>query len=178
MQIETCRAGAVVKADYCALVRCEVEFEVPEGYPKILLFYQKAAAAAVRWSEEILGEKAQKEYKLLPDLWAKARFLPYRFRLRGKPIFEDSGHFAVVCESVLLRGSERSVRRAAQVWEKREQTILPGRETLRRFGGKKAGIPKGFRADGWYPANGELVFFRNPDSKSPFSEKKIKIILK
>lgn len=178
MQTEPCRAGTIVKADYCALVRCEAEFEVPEGYPNVLLFYQKAAAAAVRWSEEILGEKAKKEYELLPDLWAKARFLPYRFRLRGKPIFEDPGHFALLCESALLRGSERSVRRSAQVWGKREQTILPGREILRRFGCKKTTIPKEFRADGWYPENGELVFFRNPDFKSPFSEKKIKIILK
>ncbi len=176
MPSEICRADFVVREDYRVLARCEVEIEVPEGHPNIALFYQKTAGAAVRWSEEVLAKKVKNEYALLPDVWAKARFLPYRFCLRGKTVFEDLEYVAVVCQAVLSHGNEREVRRAAQVWSKREGTLLPSRLVKRLFGGKKMSLPKGFRADGCYPTNGEMIFFRNPTAKEPFLEKKAKIV--
>lgn len=176
MPNDICRADFVVREDYRVLARCEVEIEVPEGHPNIALFYQKTAGAAVRWSEEVLAKKVKNEYALLPDVWAKARFLPYRFSLRGKIVFEDPEIFVMVCRSVFSRGSERQARRSAQVWNKREGTILPNRLVLRRFGGKKTAKPKGFRVEGCYPVGGEMVFFRNPTAKNVSAEKKIKII--
>ena len=176
MQTEIFRTAAVVRGDYRVLARCEVEIEVPEGHANFALFYQKTAEAAVRWCREVLGERIKKEYALLPDVWAKARFLPYRFSLRGKIVFEDPEIFVMVCRSVFSRGSERQARRSAQVWNKREGTILPNRLVLRRFGGKKTAKPKGFRVEGCYPVGGEMVFFRNPTAKTVSAEKKIKII--
>jgi len=176
MQTEIFRTAAVVRGDYRVLARCEVEIEVPEGHSNFALFYQKTAEAAVRWCREVLGERVKKEYALLPDVWAKARFLPYRFSLRGKIVFEDPEIFVIVCRSVFSRGSERQARRSAQVWNKREGTILPNRLVLRRFGGKKTAKPKGFRVEGCYPVGGEMVLFRNPTAKNVSAEKKIKII--
>ena len=175
MGFESCRAYVIVKEDGRVLVRCDAEIRIPEGYPIALSFYQKAAETATRWGEEVLGEQAKKEYAALPDFWAKARFLPLRFRLRGEPVYEDEKYFAIVCDSVLLQGNERQVRRSAQVWNKREQTILPKRQILRLFGAGKQPLPKGFREDGCYPVPGEMVFFRNPDAKKQFIEQKIKI---
>lgn len=176
MQTEILRENAVVREDYRILARCEVEIEVPEGHANFALFYQKTAEAAVRWGKEFLGEKAKKEYALLPDVWAKARFLPYRFSLRGKIVFEDPEILVTVCQSVLSHGGERQARRSAQVWNKREGTILPNRLVLRCFGGKKTAKPKGFRVEGCYPVGGEMIFFHNPTAKTQFAEKKIKII--
>ena len=176
MQTEIFRTAAVVRGDYRVLARCEVEIEVPEGHSNFALFYQKTAEAAVRWCREVLGERIKKEYALLPDVWAKARFLPYRFHLHGKTVYEDSEILVTVCQSVLSHGGERRVRRSAQVWNKREGTILPNRLVLRRFGGKKTAKPKGFRVEGCYPVDGEMVFFRNPTAKTVSAEKKIKII--
>lgn len=175
MELECCRAGAAIREDYRVLANCEVEIQIPKVYPKVLLFYQKMAAAAVRWSEERLFEMVKKEYLALPDLWAKSAFLPYRFRLHGDVVFENAACFALVCESTLLHGNERRLRRAAQVWDKREESILPLRQILRSFGGRKIPKQKEFRATGGYPENGNLILFRNADSTSPFAERKIQL---
>ncbi len=173
METECLRAGAVIREDYRILVKCEVEIRAPKEYAKALLFYQKMASAAVNFGRDFLGEQGKKEYAVLPDLWAKARFLPYRFRLYGEPVFEDSECFAIVCNATFLHGGEREIRRTAQVWSKRDQTILPNRQVLRRFCGRKLPKTKGFRADGCYPENGEVVLFRNSESQTPFTERKI-----
>ncbi|MBE6530148.1 MAG: hypothetical protein E7680_06100 [Ruminococcaceae bacterium] len=175
MELECFRTGTVVKEDYRILAKCEIEFQIPKEYTKVGIFYQKMAEAGIRWSEEILFENAKKEYSELPDLWSKSRFLPYRFRLCGGPIYENTDYFAVVCESTLSHGNERTVRRSAQVWNSREQTILPNNLTLRLFGKQKITRKKGFRPDGCYFLNGNLILFRNPDSKTPFMEHKIPI---
>ena len=175
MEIQTVRLGGVVKVEHRVLVRYEAAVRLPDGFPKVLLFYRKTAEAVIRWSEEILGARAKKEYGALHDFWAQARFLPYRFFLQGEPVYEDETYFAIVCNSVFTQGNERQVRRCAQVWNKREQTILPPALVWRFFGKGKPPRQKGFRADGCYPTPGEMVFFQNPDSKTPFIERKIKI---
>ena len=175
MRNESFRTGITIKKDFRILVKCEVEMQVPKEVPLVLPFYQKMGDAAIRWSQEILGEKTRKEYASLPDLWAKARFLPVRFRLQGAPVFEDADHLVMVCQSVLLQGNERLVRRSAQVWNKWEGTVLPERQVLRHFCRGKCKKPKGFRADGCYPCGEEMIFFRNPTAKMTFLEQKIRI---
>ncbi len=174
MENECFRTGATIKEDFRILVKCEVEMQLPKDIPLIMPFYQKMGDAAIRWSREQLGEKTRKEYASLPDLWAKARFLPVYFRLQGAPAFEDADHLVMVCHSVLSQGNERLIRRSAQVWNKREGTVLSDRLVLRRFCKGKCKKPRGFHADGCYPCGGEMIFFRNPTAKAPFSEQKIK----
>ncbi len=178
METECCRAGTIVKEDFRVLVRCAVEIQVPQENPAALSFYQKTAEAAVRWCMEVLGERAKREYAVLSDLWAKARFLPYRYALQGKVVFEDAAYFALVCESTFSHGNERRIRHAAQVWNKREGSVLPLRQVLRLFGGQKIPKEKGFRPDGAYPENGKLILFQNANSKLPFAERELQIFEK
>ena len=168
METEKCRAQAIVREDYRTLVHADAEIEIPSGMEKVTAFYRSVVRAAVRWAEEAEGKRAREAYAAINDIWEKSRFVPAVMRLRGTCHLIDEVHFAVVCEAVLTRGSERETRCAAQVWNRVEETLLPMREILRRWLGQTRQPKLGYHADGCYPINGEVVFFRNPRGTDPF----------
>ena len=164
MKTEFCRAQAAVRRDHRTLVRAEAKIEIPEGNETVAAFYGELIRAAMRWAEEVLGERAGREYEALgDDVWAKSRFQPYLLRLEGTLHPVGERHFVIVTDRIFSHGTERRTGRTAQVWDRDENTVLPMREILRRWLGKRSVPRLGFRPDGCYPTGrGSVLFFRDP----------------
>lgn len=171
METELCAAHAVLREEYRTLVRADATIAIPRENEAMRRFYGQMIQTAVRWAEEVEGARQRAAYLALSDIWERSRFRPSVLRLSGSAREIDDRFLAVVCDLTLTRGDGGGEhRRSAQVWNPAENTFLPEKEILRRwFGGKKAG-DFGYRADGCYPENGGVVFFRNPHRGEPFSE--------
>ena len=156
---ETLRGS--VREEYRVLLRAEAELILPDGLERICEFYRKTGEACLSWILEGEGERMRAEYNLLSDTAEKARFRAAHYRMECRPVWERESYAAWVCRSVLFCRGEESTRLMAQVWDLSEQTVLPTGQILRLCPplGKKKRPP--FRADGVYPQNGELVFYRN-----------------
>ena len=168
MNTEQCRAHTVLREDHRTLLRVDVEIVIPSGNETVRTFYEKIAGAAVRWAEDEEAPLVRNAYAACADFREKSRFQPYLFRLVGNSYETDERHFTVVCRSTLIRNGNRQTRLAAQVWNFSENTVLPVKEVLRRWFGGLRRPDLGYRADGCYPVNGEIVFFRNPHGSEPF----------
>ncbi len=151
-----------VREEYRVLLRANVTLILPSGLERVCTFYRKTGEACLSWILEGEGERLRAEYQRLSDCIEKARFPTARYRMECAPVWEERGHAAWVCRSVLCRGGEESRRTMAQVWDLAEETVLPTGQILRLCPpeGRRKHPP--FRADGVYPQNGELIFYRNP----------------
>ena len=170
METEKCRAHTVLREDYRTLLRLDAQIEIPKECHGMRAFYEKMLRAAVRWAEEQEGEDTRRAYAACETIRDKSRFQTRSFRLDGILYEIGDRDCAVVCRSTWIRDGERQTRCSVQFWDLSEQTILPIKQVLcRRFG--RFRMPKlGYRADGCYPQNGDLVFFRNPHGKEPYRE--------
>ncbi|MBO4308852.1 MAG: hypothetical protein J5885_03380 [Clostridia bacterium] len=170
MNTEQCRAHTVLREDYRTLLRVDAEITIPSDNETVRAFYEKVAQAAVRWAEEAETPRVRSAYAACADIREKSRFQPYLFRLAGECYEIDEHHFAVVCRSTLLRNGNRQTRLSAQVWNATDNSILPMKSVLRQWFGSSRRPNLGYRAEGCYPMNGEVVFFRNSHGEEPFRE--------
>ena len=172
METEKCRAHTVLREDYRTLLRLDAEIEIPKERQVMRDFYEKMLRAAVRWVEEREGEETRKAYASCETIREKSRFQTRLLRLEGTLFEIGDRDCAIICRSTWIKNGERQTRCSVQFWNLSEQTILPVKQVLRRRFGC-ARMPKlGYRADGCYPQNGDLVFFQNPHGKEPYREAK------
>ena len=170
METEKCRAHTVLREDYRTLLRLDAQIEIPNECQGMRAFYEKMLRAAVRWAEEQEGEETRSAYAACETIREKSRFQTRSFRLEGTLYEIGDRDCAVVCRSTWIRDGEQQTRCSVQFWDLSEQTILPIKQVLRRRFGRVRMPKLGYRADGCYPQNGDLVFFRNPHGKEPYRE--------
>ncbi len=166
--------GAVIEG-YTVLMRAEAELLLPCGHIEICNFYSLLAEKCMTWAIEVYGEKRRALFLDLQDLSERTRFKTahYRFRMR-EPWYKDE-HMAIVCESFLKGDTsegESSYRRISHVWNVAEETILPISLIKELFSCRMDSRRIGFKADGVYPENEELVFYKNASQKNDFMEKR------
>lgn len=167
--------GATVEG-YRVLLRAEADLLLPRDYPKIHAFYLALAEKCIAWATEVSGERVRQSYLKTESNVEKARFRTYRYSFRMRYPKSDEGHAVILCESQLSGLDGRNAyRRLSHVWYLSEETVLPHRQILRLYAYGKRGIGCGFRADGIYPEEGELVFFKNATEKTDFMEKRYAI---
>ena len=176
MKFEKTEMHATVCEGYQVLLSADASLLMPVEHPKICAFYEKLANACVKWAVEVHGEGLRREFLALESLRERGGFRLQRYRLRMKIAYEDAYYAAFVCESNLTdqwREPQKSYHRISQVWDLREQTILPLQQVLSRFGMRVGKRDLPFPPDGVYPEEGALVCFRNVTDRTPFLEKKL-----
>ena len=150
-----------VREGYQILLKADAELILSEEYNEIREFYGRVKDACIEWVETAEGARLRERYLELKDHRDMARFECARYVLQCKPVWESADHMAYLCESV-LKMDGRTVRRAfSQVWNIKEQTMLPMQQILRLFSLKGRSCRPPFRPDGVYPYGEELIFFRN-----------------
>ena len=176
MNFEKTEMHATVCEGYQILLSADALLLMPTDYPKIRAFYETLANNCVKWAVEVHGEGLRREFATLESLRDRAGFRLQRYRLRMKIAYEDPYYAAIVCESNLSdqwREPQKSYHRISQVWDLREQSILPLSQVLSHFGMRVAKRDLPFPPDGIYPEDGSLVCFRNVTNCTPFLEKKL-----
>ena len=174
MELEYLEIRKTVRHGYQVLLRVEGELFLPKDCPKIREFYEELSSTCLSWAQNQYGEELKKAYSALESNKERARFRTQGYRLRIGRCFENEQYAAFLCESVLAdqwSGTGGAYRRASQVWNKREETLIPPSQILKAFGlrlGKKE-LP--FSPDGIYPTENALVIFRNATENLPFAEK-------
>lgn len=149
---------------------------LPKEKPKIRAFYEKLSGACMSWATEVYGEGLRREFCALEEIRERAAFRLQRYRFGMRIAHEDAYYTAIVCESELTdqwREPQKSYHRTAQVWDTREETILPLSQTLARFGMHLSRGILPFRPDGAYPEGEYVVCFRNVTECAPFLEKRL-----
>lgn len=159
--------------EYRVLLRAEAELLLPREYPRIRSFYLTLAEKCIAWATEVTGTELRRRYNDLPNNTERARFRTraYRFHMRYPSV--DGRCAVIICESERSGEGERiERRRISHVWYLPEETLLPYSQILKRYscGMRIHGV--GFRPDGVYPENGELVFFKNVTEKGEILEKR------
>lgn len=176
MNFEKTEMHATVCEGYQILLRADASLLYPTERPKIREFYEKLANTCMKWAVEVHGEGLRQAFLGLEGVRERAGFRLQRYRLGMKIAYEDPYYAAIVCESNLTdqwREPQKSYHRIAQVWDLREQTILPVGEVLSHFGMRLGKKDLPFPPDGVYPEEGNLVCFRNVTERTPFLEKKL-----
>ena len=178
MELEFLEIRKTVRQGYQVLLRVEGELFLPNDYPKIRGFYEKLSNACFSWAQDQYGERLKKEYSALESNKDRARFRTQKYRLRVGRCFENEQYAAFLCESILAEqwsGMGDRYRRISQVWNKREETLLPPAQILKVFGLRLEKRMLPFSPDGIYPEGCSLVIFRNATQSLPFAEKKFSI---
>ena len=162
---------AAVREGFQILLRADAELWLPTGMEKTEEYYRRTADACMKWAEEAEGERLRADYLWLEDNRERSRFRAYTYRLECRPVWQTETHAAWVCDSSLHgKDGECFTRRSAQVWDLREQMLLPFGQILRLCKWKDRKKRPPFRPDGVYPEREELVFFRNSDRAGEIME--------
>ncbi len=161
----------VLREGYAILLRGEAELELPLRQERIADYYRRVAEACLKWAQEAEGSRISAEYRALQDNRERARFGMATYRLQCCPVWQTDAHAAWVCRSRFCRpGSPAWVRMSAQVWNLEEETLLPPAQLLRLCRPTERNRRPPFRADGVYPQNGRLIFFKNPVGSGEMTE--------
>lgn len=161
---------AAVREGYRSLLKADAELQLPKEYDRICDYYRRVGEACMKWVEAAEGERLRTSYLALDDHRERARFLTAQYRLLCAPVWENEAYVSYRCHSVFQWNGEKIERVMAQVWCMEEQTLLPMRQILKRFAPPKCAKRPPFRPDGVYPAQGELIFYRNGREKSSYEE--------
>ena len=166
--------GAVIEG-YTVLMRAEAELLLPQEYAAICDFYSLLAEKCMAWAIEVYGEGRRAAFLELKDSMERARFKMAKYRFLMRYPWHGDEHTAIVCESFLdgeTNEKRCSYRRISHVWNVREETLLPLSQIGELFSIKVDARRIGFRADGAYPENGALVFYKNASQRNDFMEKR------
>lgn len=167
------RLHRIVCEEYHVLLRADAELALPKDYPQIADFYRKAGEACIEWAVAAHGEALRRKYLEIEDHAARARVRTCTYVLHVKPVWEERGHGAWVCHSVITEANgEKNERTMAQVWNLSEQTALPPYQVLLLCRPTHAVRPS-FRPDGVYPQNGALVFYKHAENGNPPKELRV-----
>lgn len=161
----------IVREGFQILLRADAVLCLPEESERIAAYYERTGTACLKWAEEAEGGRLRAAYLALESNRERSRFRAATYRLECRPVWENGDHAAWVCQSELCgQNGEPFVRRMSQVWNLREQTLLPTGQILHlcRLRGRKKHPP--FRPDGVYPQGNELVFFQNAAFGNPIRE--------
>lgn len=161
-QTEHCHTA--IREGYRSLLQSDTELLLPtSGYNRICDYYRRVRDACVKWAETAEGERLRRLYLETEDHTERARFRTAQYRLRCEPVWGDDSHVSYVCRSRYWGDGQVRERIMAQVWNVKEQTLLPMSQILRTFptNAPKKRCP--FRPDGIYVLENELVFYRNRD---------------
>ena len=171
---------ASVREGYQILLRAKAELILPIAQAEIARYYSELANKCMEWATEVEGERLRREFLALEDTRDRARFRMREYRFTMRCVWESEDAVAILCESY-LRGQasvpDRSYHRLSHVWNVGEQTILPARQILSKFGLSRIPGEVCFRPDGIYPEGETLVFFQNPKEKQPFAEVRVPNLL-
>lgn len=164
-----------VREGYRLLLRIRVELCLPVEHPQICEFYRLMGESCGAWAEEIVGDSLRRTYLALESNAERGRMRTATYRLQGRVIWESNTHAVFLYESCLVREGEEDRWRTSQIWDLREQTLLPLRQAVRLLtvGGDLPRLP--FRADGVYPEGDALVFFSNPRERQPGRELRVPV---
>ncbi len=173
MKMERENIRRVVREGYRILLRAQAELELPEDYETIADYYRRMGEACLEWVTAAEGERILAEYNAIEDTVERARYQTAWYRLCCRCVWERDGHAAWVGESILHLPNGPIVRKTAQVWNLKEQTVLPKGQILKLCKPLPKQSRPPFRADGVYPEGTELIFFRNATTKTSFSEFRI-----
>ena len=166
--------GSTVEG-YRILLRAQAELLLPLEYPVIREFYIALAKRCIDWTCEVTGERLRTRYLALGTNAERARFDTRTYRFSMRYCDTDDRHAVIVCESRFSGEDARiTYRRISHVWYLSEQTLLPHSQIVKRYSqGRHVSV--GFRPDGIYPENGELVLFKNATEKTEFTEKRFSL---
>ncbi|MBQ1230217.1 MAG: hypothetical protein IIX80_04195 [Clostridia bacterium] len=176
MEVDQRMLRAVVREGYQVLLRAEAELLLPVGKKAMREFYLNLGKACMNWVKEVEGERMRRAFLELLSPRERSAFRAGHYRFRMRIPWESEGLAAMVCESELkgendlLRGG---MHRTAQVWDLKEELILPPSQVLALLAPHIGRRMLPFTADGIYPEGEFLVAFRNPSSKGAFLEKRI-----
>ena len=167
--------GAVIEG-YTVLMRAEAELLLPKEKKEIGDFYITLTKKCMAWAIEVRGEGLRAEFLAAKSSEERARFPTRHYRFSMRYPWSDGSYAAILCESV-LRGesgdSTHAFRRVSHVWNTEEEQMLPTEQILRLFYVRNESFRSGFKADGVYPENGMLVFYKNATKDSAFMEKRL-----
>lgn len=178
MELEYLEIRKTVRHGYQVLLRVEGDLLLPTEAPKIRSFYEVLSSTCLSWAQEQYGEGLKKEYSALESNRERARFRTQKYHFRLQKCFEDQDLVAFLCESAFAErwsGEGEGYRRASQIWNKREETLLPPSQILKSFGFRLEKRMLPFSPDGIYPEGNSLVIFRNATARYGFLEKKLLI---
>ncbi|MBQ9784586.1 MAG: hypothetical protein IJW29_03700 [Clostridia bacterium] len=165
MDTERMELHGTVREGYQILLRADATAELPRAYEPIAAYYRTLAQTCMDWITDVYGERVRERFSALEDVRERARFGTLRYRFVMKNTWESDTHASFLCETCLLGdGVEEALsrRRTAQLWLLDEARILPTEQVVRLFfDGHRPPRPP-FVPDGVYPADGALIFFRNP----------------
>lgn len=176
MEVDQRMLRAVVREGYQVLLRAEAELLLPVGRKTMREFYLHLGKACMSWAKEVEGERMRRAFSELVSPRERSAFRVGYYRFRMRIPWEADGLAAVLCESELtgendiLRGG---MHRTAQVWDLREELILPPSQVLAFLAPHIGRRMLPFAADGIYPEGDFLVAFRNPSPKGGFLEERI-----
>ena len=176
MNVENKTIRSVVCEGYQVLLRAEATLILPVEQVKIRDFYEKLAGSCMRWATEVHGESLRREYLMLEGVRERSAFRVQHYRLCMRIAHEDAYFAAVVGESNLTdqwREPQKSYHRISQVWDLREESVLPLSQILAQFGMHLSRGMLPFRPDGVYPEGEFVVCFRNVTDQTPFLERKL-----
>lgn len=174
METEQKMLRSTVREGYQVLLRAEAELLLPLQGERMRSFYCRLGEVCMHWAVEIEGGRLRAAYRALESLRERSSFRTGSYRLQMRIPWEAGELVAILCESE-LRGESLPARtglhRTAQVWDRKEELILPPRQVLSRLAPwmEKRMLP--FHPDGCYPQGEGLVLFRNPSHGGAFLEK-------
>lgn len=173
MDTERKSLHATVREGYQILLRADADYLLAVGREKIRGFYESLTDTCLKWALEVHGERLRRDFLALESVREKSQFRTQRYRLSIGTPYSEGEYTVFLCESWLTgqwQTPQEGYRRAAQVWNVEEETLLPAGEILSRFGIRlKTGMLP-FRPHGIYPDGEEMVFFRNASDRERFSQ--------
>ncbi len=161
---------------YAVLLRLDARMERPKS-KKMAEYYDTLFNGCLSWAETY-GKNLQKIYENTQNHAEKAGFRPRTYRLRIYPTYEDDRVIAFLCESAMMgqwKGPGEGYRRLSQVWNIREEQMLPPQQIMEYFGFHLSKKRLPFAPDGIYPQDGKLIIFQNLSGKYPFRQQGFEI---
>ena len=165
-----------VREGYVVLLRAEMKLLLPTKQAKIREFYQKTARACLSWACAVWGDRLKSAFCAL-DHKSRGKFHTRHYRFRMRIAWESAPYISILCDSEREEtGGDKGFYRIAHLWNAEEETILPPKQILHTLRHKLAKNELSFSPDGIYREQNEIVFFKNPTSKTEFLEARLPII--
>lgn len=158
-----------IKEEYTVLVRLQSETELPEEKEKILSWNQELCKSVFA-GMEATAESVRTYYKGLESRKEKARFRTRWGRFTAKSYLIGEEHLLILCDVEWSAGIPElpNKKRYAQVWDLREETLLPIKEICIRWGKKLHFYP--WKPDGAYPTENGVILYQNERNGHPYRE--------